>query len=128
MIMIPAANLSSFEKNNKTFPNAEAATPREIKTNEKPKQNSIVLISTFLLSLSISFNFSLISPKLSHLFRISFTVRGKSEENQIKQYKYKKNLLITDNHVKNMIDQFPLVKYPLVLNIHIIPCKPCLQL
>ena len=55
MIIMPAAILSSLEKNNKTFPIAEAAIPREIKTNEKPKQNSIVLISTFLLSLSISF-------------------------------------------------------------------------
>ena len=45
IIIIPAANLSALEKNNKTFPNAEAATPREIKTNEKPKQNNIVLIS-----------------------------------------------------------------------------------
>ena len=54
---MPAANLSSLEKNNKTFPNAEAATPREIKTKEKPKQNNIVFISTFLLSASISFKF-----------------------------------------------------------------------
>ena len=57
MIMIPAAHQSSLEKNNNTLPIADAATPREIKTNENPKQNNIVFISTLFLSLSISFKF-----------------------------------------------------------------------
>ena len=50
MITIPAAILSSFERNKSMFPTAEAVAPRIIKTNEKPNENKIVLIKTILLS------------------------------------------------------------------------------
>ena len=39
------------------FPTAEAVAPKIIKTNEKPRENKIVLIRTTLLSCSISFKF-----------------------------------------------------------------------
>ena len=39
------------------LPTAEAVAPKIIKTNEKPRENKIVLISTTLLSCSISFKF-----------------------------------------------------------------------
>ena len=57
IIITPAAILYSLEKNNKIFPIAEAAAPSEMKIAEKPQQNRIVLKSTTLLSLSISFKF-----------------------------------------------------------------------
>ena len=50
MIIIPATILSSFDKNNKIFPIAEAVTPSEIKTKENPKENRMVLYSTTDLS------------------------------------------------------------------------------
>ena len=46
IIKIPATILSSLEKNNNTFPTAEAAAPRVIKTNEKPNEKIIVFKRT----------------------------------------------------------------------------------
>ena len=57
IIINPATILNSLEKNNKILPIVDAAMPRAINTNEKPNENNIVLISTFLLSFSISSNF-----------------------------------------------------------------------
>ena len=47
IIIIPAAILNSFEKNNKTLPTAEALTPKAIKTKEKPNEKRIVLIKYY---------------------------------------------------------------------------------
>ena len=55
--MIPAAILSSLDKNNKMLPTAEAVTPRAIKTKEKPNEKRIVLIKTIFLFWSISVKF-----------------------------------------------------------------------
>ena len=56
-IIKPATILSSFEKNNNTFPKNEAAIPRVMNTDENPKEKIIVLMRTSFLSSSISFNF-----------------------------------------------------------------------
>ena len=56
-IIIPAAILNSFDKNNRIFPTAEAVTPKAIKTSENPKENKIVLYNTIFLSCSISSKF-----------------------------------------------------------------------
>ena len=54
IIKTPAKILSSLEKNNNTFPIAEAAAPRVIKTNEKPSEKIIVFKSTTFLLFSNS--------------------------------------------------------------------------
>ena len=55
IIMItPAVILNSFEKKRRTFPIAEAAAPKIIKTNEKPREKRMVFVKTIDLFLSIS--------------------------------------------------------------------------
>ena len=56
-MITPATILYSFEKNNKIFPIADAAAPKEIKIAENPQQKRMVLNKTTLLSFSISFKF-----------------------------------------------------------------------
>ena len=57
IIKIPAAILSSLDKNNNILPTAEAVAPKIIKTIENPKENKIVFTKTFFLSCSISLRF-----------------------------------------------------------------------
>ena len=56
-MMRPAAILNSFPKKINTLPMKEAATPKDIKTVEKPSEKTIVLIKTTLLFFAISSNF-----------------------------------------------------------------------
>ena len=58
IIIIPAAILNSFDKNNNIFPIVDAVIPRAIKTKEKPNENKIVLYNTIDLSCEISLKFS----------------------------------------------------------------------
>jgi len=53
----PAAILNSLPKKINTFPINDAATPKDIKTAEKPSEKIIVLSKTTRLFFSISSNF-----------------------------------------------------------------------